>query len=85
MDSAHPLRIERRGGRSFVAEQIRENYRARHEPQRAAPGWPTAEESAKKWGEYLRDVDRLGEARAAEIHLQRSPAAGHDRDYDFGL
>jgi hypothetical protein len=34
---------------------------------------------------YLRDVDKLGEARAAEIHLQRKPAAGHDHDYDFGL
>jgi len=103
-----PYEIERRGGRSLVAEQIRENHRARHEPQRAAPAdiarqsvenWrqyrrekeesgersPTAEESAKKWGEYLRDVDKLGEARAAEIHLRRTPAAGRDRDRDFGL
>ena len=46
---------------------------------------PTAEESAKKWGEYLRDVDKLGEARAAEIHLRRTPAAGRARDRDFGL
>jgi ATP-dependent exoDNAse (exonuclease V) alpha subunit len=96
--------IERRGGHSFVAERIRENHRARLEPQRSIPetaaleavenwrryrsehpGGPTAEESAQKWAQYLHDVDRLGEARAAEIHLPRNPAAGHDRDYDFSL
>ena len=31
------------------------------------------------------DVVELGEARAAEIHLRQTPAAGHDRDHDFGL
>jgi ATP-dependent exoDNAse (exonuclease V) alpha subunit len=117
-----PYEIERRGGRSVVAEQIRRDHRARHEPQHTVPesrsperdnqrarsediarqsvenwrqyrrerlqsGEPRdpARESAEKWAQYLRDVDKLGEARAAEIHLQRTPAAGHDRDYDFGL
>jgi ATP-dependent exoDNAse (exonuclease V) alpha subunit len=107
-----PYEIERSGGHSFVAERIREDHRARLEPQRgrgediardlareSAERWvqylrdkeksgqrqPTAQESAQKWAQYLRDVDKLGEARAAEIHLQRTPAAGHDRDYDFGL
>jgi ATP-dependent exoDNAse (exonuclease V) alpha subunit len=113
-----PYEIERRGGRSFVAERIRENHRARLEPQHAAPesrtvervhnrahsqetaalqaieNWrryrrehptPTAEESAEKYKQYLRDKETLGEARAAEIHLQRTPAAGHDRDYGFSL
>jgi ATP-dependent exoDNAse (exonuclease V) alpha subunit len=108
-----PYEIERRGGHSFVAEQIRKNHGARleprHEPlqsgeprdlaresaenwaqyrrekEKFGESWPTAEESAQKWVQYLRDVDKLGEARAAEIHLQRTPAAGHDRDYDFGL
>ena len=121
-----PYEIERRGGRSVVAEQIRENHRARHEPrhepQRTAPecrsperdrnrarsediarqsveNWrqyrrerlksgerePSAEDSARKWARYRRDVLELGEARAAEIHLRRTPAASYDRDYDFGL
>lgn len=126
--------IERRGGHSFVAERIRENHRARlepqrarsepqrsqPEPQRAAPesrimervhnralsqeaaalqaieNWrryrlehprPTPEESIEKYKQYLHDKETLGEARAAEIRLQRTPAAGQDRDrdYDFGL
>jgi ATP-dependent exoDNAse (exonuclease V) alpha subunit len=121
-----PYEIERRGGRSAVAEQIRKDHRARlesrHEPQRTSPesgsperdrqragsediarqaieNWrqyrreeersgkrePTAQESAEKWAQYQRDKAKLGEARAAEIHLQRTPAAGRDRDYDFGL
>jgi ATP-dependent exoDNAse (exonuclease V) alpha subunit len=121
-----PYEIERRGGRSVVAEQIREKHRARHEPrhepQRTAPespsrerdhprtrtediarqsieNWrqyrreklmsgesePSAEDSARKYAQYRRDVLELGEARAAEIHLQGTPAAGRDRDYDFGL
>ena len=130
-----PYEIERRGGRSVVAEQIRENHRARqeqshrphheprHEPQRMAPeshsperdrnraprsediarqsieNWrqyrreklesgerqPSAEDSARKWAQYRRDLLELGEARAAEIHLQPTPAARRDRDYDFGL
>jgi hypothetical protein len=46
---------------------------------------PTAKESAEKWLQYRRDVLEHGEARAAERHLDRIPAAGHDRDYDFGL
>ena len=45
---------------------------------------PTAEESAEKWLQYRRDVLEHGEARAAERHLDRIPAAGHDRDYDLG-
>ena len=45
----------------------------------------TAQESAEKWAQYQRDKVKLGEARAAEIHLQRTPAAGPDRDHDFGL
>jgi len=148
-----PYEIERRGGRSIVAERIREEHRARHElqparhePQSPAPetrnperdrnlaqsddiarqsveNWrhyrrenlmsgeprdlardsadkwaqyrleklktgemePTAEESAEKWLQYRRDVLEHGEARAAERHLDRIPAAGHDRDYDLGL
>ena len=42
-------------------------------------------ESAEKWARYLDDVDKLGEARAAEIHFQRASVADRDRDYDFGL
>jgi ATP-dependent exoDNAse (exonuclease V) alpha subunit len=112
-----PYEIERRGGRSVVAERIREEHRARLELQRAAPEsrspererepsaeqaagkWvqylrekensgerePSAEEAARKWAQYRRDVLELGEARAAELHLDRKAAAGHDRDYDFGL
>jgi ATP-dependent exoDNAse (exonuclease V) alpha subunit len=105
-----PYEIERRGGRSAVAEQIRKDHRARLEPDRQRAGsediarqaienWrryrreeersgkrePTAQESAEKWAQYQRDKVKLGEARAAEIHLQRNPAAGPDRDYDFGL
>jgi ATP-dependent exoDNAse (exonuclease V) alpha subunit len=127
-----PYEIERRGGRSVVAEQIRKDHRARleprhepqrgHEPQRTSPesrspererqragsediarqaieNWrqyrrerlksdeprDLARESAEKYAQYRRDVDKLGKARAAEIHLQRTPAAGYDRDYDFGL
>lgn len=121
-----PYEIERRGGRSVVAEQIREKHRARHEPrresQRTAPespsperdyartrpediarqsieNWrqyrrekvmsgesePSAEDSARKYAQYRRDVLELGEARAVEIHLQGTPTAGRDRDYDFGL
>jgi ATP-dependent exoDNAse (exonuclease V) alpha subunit len=105
-----PYEIERRGGRSVVAEQIREDHRARLERDRQRAGgediarqaiesWrqyrreaersgkrePTAQESAEKWAQYQRDKAKLGEARAAEIHLKRTPAAGLDRDYDFGL
>jgi ATP-dependent exoDNAse (exonuclease V) alpha subunit len=121
-----PYEIERRGGRSVVAEQIRKDQRARleprHDPQctsaesrsperdrhrassediarqsvedwrqyrreRLKSGEPRdlARESAEKWAQYVRHVDKLGEARAAEIHLPRNPAAGHDRDCDFGL
>jgi ATP-dependent exoDNAse (exonuclease V) alpha subunit len=116
-----PYEIERRGGHSVVAEQMRKDQRARleprHEPQRTSPesrsaerdrqracsediarqaieNWlqyrrekessgkrePTAQESAEKWAQYQRDKVKLGEARAAEIHLQRTPAAGLDRD-----
>jgi hypothetical protein len=105
-----PYEIERRGGRSVVAEQIRKDHRARLERDRQLAGsediarqaienWrqyrreqersgkrePTAQESAEKWAQYQRDKVKLGEARAAEIHLQRTPAAGRDRDNDFGL
>jgi uncharacterized protein YjiS (DUF1127 family) len=125
-----PYEIERRGGRSVVAEQIRENHRARNQPgHEPGPGpqrmatesssperdrnpargedvtrqsienWrqyrreklesgerqPSAEDSARKWAQYRRDVRELGEARAAEIHLRPTPAAGRDRDNDFGL
>jgi ATP-dependent exoDNAse (exonuclease V) alpha subunit len=97
-----PYEIERRGGRSVVAEQIRKEHRARleprHEPQRTssesrsperdrhrASSEEIARQAIENWRQYRRDVDKLGEARAAEIHLQRTPAAGRDRDYDFGL
>ncbi len=96
-----PYEIERRGGRSTVAEQIRENHRARSEDtaRQSIEDWrqyrreklesgerqPSAEDSARKWAQYRRDVLELGEARAAEIHLQPAPAAGHDRDFDFSL
>jgi hypothetical protein len=46
---------------------------------------PTAEVSAEKWLQYRRDVLEHGEAHAAERHLDRIPAPGHDRDYDLGL
>ena len=105
-----PYEIERRGGRSAVAEQIRKDHRARlerdcqragsediarqaienwrqyrREEERSGKSEPTAQESAEKWAQYQRDKVKLGEARAAEIHLKRTPAAGPDRDYDFGL
>ncbi len=105
-----PYEIERRGGRSVVAEQIRKDHRARLEPDRRRAGsediarqaienWrqyrreqersgkrePTAQEAAEKWAQYQRDKVKLGEVRAAEIHLQQTPAAGRDRDNDFGL
>jgi hypothetical protein len=84
-----PYEIERRGGRSFVAEQIREARQARPaprpEPAAAFAPRDLARESAEKWAQYLRDVRELGEARAAEIHLERSPAVDHGRDYDFSL
>ena len=105
-----PYEIERRGGRSAVAEQIRKDHRARlerdcqragsediarqaienwrqyrREEERSGKSEPTAQESAENWAQYQRDKVKLGEARAAEIHLQRNPAAGPDRDYDFGL
>jgi hypothetical protein len=125
-----PFEIERHGGRSFVAEQIRENHRARHElnhqprhePQPTASesrsaepahahtlsediarqsieNWrryrheklvsgerdPSAEDSARKYAQYRRDVLELGETRAAEIHLRPTPAAGREQDYDLGL
>jgi hypothetical protein len=47
-----PYEIERRGGRSTVAEQIRENHRARqepsHEPQRTAPESRSLEREANR-------------------------------------
>jgi ATP-dependent exoDNAse (exonuclease V) alpha subunit len=107
-----PYEIERHGGRSVVAERIREEHRARLEPQTARPGPQTAlagpqraapdtrnperdrnsargddiaRQSIEKWLQYRRDVLEHGEAYAAEHHLDRRPAAGHDRDHDFGL
>jgi ATP-dependent exoDNAse (exonuclease V) alpha subunit len=128
-----PYEIERRGGRSVVAEQIRKDHRMRLEPRpepqqtspesrsperdrhhgsgediarQSAENWrryrhervqsgeprDVARESAEKWAQHRREEEKSGErwptpdeARAADIHLQRNPAAGHDRDYDFGL
>jgi len=93
-----PYEIERRGGRSVVAERIREDHRARLEPQRPAPesrglerdrnparSEDIARQSVENWLRYRRDVLEHGEARAAERHLDRTPAAGSDRDYDLGL
>lgn len=69
-----------------LARRAVENWRQyRREHPELAGSRDLARESAEKWARYQRDVDKLGEARAAEIHLQPNPAAGHDRDYDFGL
>jgi ATP-dependent exoDNAse (exonuclease V) alpha subunit len=70
--------------RDLARESAEQWAQYRREKDKSVERWPTAEESAEQWAQYLRDVDKLGEARAAEIHLQRTPAAGHDRDYDFG-
>ena len=75
-----------RAGSEDIARQAIENWRQyRREEERSGKREPTAQESAEKWAQYQRDKVKLGEARAAEIHLQRNPAAGPDRDYDFGL
>jgi ATP-dependent exoDNAse (exonuclease V) alpha subunit len=44
-----------------------------------------ARQAIEKWLQYRRDVLEHGETLAAERHLDRGPAAGHDRDHDFGL
>ena len=93
-----PYEIERRGGRSVVAEQIREDHRARLELQPPAPesrglerdcnpgrSEDIARLSVENWLRYRRDVLEHGEARAAERHLDRTPAAARDRDCDLGL
>ena len=93
-----PYEIERRGGRSVVAERIREDHRARLELQRPAPesrgmerdGNPArsediARQSVENWLRYRRDVLEHGEARAAERDLDRTPAAGRDWGHDLGL
>jgi ATP-dependent exoDNAse (exonuclease V) alpha subunit len=59
-----PYEIERHGGRSVVAEQIRENHRARHEPshepQRTAPESRSPE----------RDRDRAGSEDIARQSIE---------------
>jgi ATP-dependent exoDNAse (exonuclease V) alpha subunit len=69
-----------------IARQSVENWRQyRLEKLMSGELEPTAKESAEKWLKYRRDVLEHGKARAAERHMDRVPAAGHDRDYDFGL
>jgi ATP-dependent exoDNAse (exonuclease V) alpha subunit len=76
--------VERTPSAEDSARKWMENLRAQ---ERSGKREPTAEESAEKWRQYLRDAEKLGEARAAEIQLQRTPVAGTERDcdYDFGL
>jgi ATP-dependent exoDNAse (exonuclease V) alpha subunit len=71
--------------RDLARESAEKWVRYLREKERSGEREPTAQESAKKWARYLDDAAKLGEARAAEIHLQRTPVAGHGRDYDFGL
>jgi ATP-dependent exoDNAse (exonuclease V) alpha subunit len=92
-----PYEIERRGGHSVVAERIREDHRTRHEPQPAATesrtlerdrisaGESIARQSVEKWLQYRRDVEKHGELRAAERHLERSPTAERGQEQDLGL
>jgi ATP-dependent exoDNAse (exonuclease V) alpha subunit len=65
-----PYEIERRGGRSVVAEQIREDHRARHEPRldpqrdRApARSEDIARQSIENWRQYRREHLESGEPR----------------------
>jgi ATP-dependent exoDNAse (exonuclease V) alpha subunit len=77
---------EKSGARPPTAKESAERWaQLLREQERSGTRPPTAKESAEKWAQYLRDVVKLGEARAAEIHLQRTPADGYNRDYDFGL
>jgi ATP-dependent exoDNAse (exonuclease V) alpha subunit len=94
-----PFEIERRGGRSFVAEQVREDHRARQAPQRAGaesrnlePARDSstrspdiARQAVEKWLQYRHDVQKYGEARAAERHFGQSPAAGRGQENDLAL
>jgi hypothetical protein len=48
-----PYEIERHGGRSVVAEQIRENHRARHEPSHEPQD--IARQSIENWRQYRRE------------------------------
>jgi ATP-dependent exoDNAse (exonuclease V) alpha subunit len=76
----HPARSE------DVARQAVENWRQyRREKEKSGEREPSARESAEAWLQYRRDVLAHGEARAAERHLAQPPAAGNDRDHDFGL
>ena len=85
-ESGSPERDRQRAGSEDIARQAIENWlQYRREEERSGKREPTAQESAEKWAQYQRDKLKLGEARAAEIHLQRTPAAGPDRDYDLGL
>jgi hypothetical protein len=92
-----PYEIERRGGHSVVAERIREDHRARHEPPPAAPesrgperdrhsaSEERARQSVENWLQYRREVIEYGEARAAERHFERTPATERGPEYDLGL
>jgi hypothetical protein len=65
-----------------LARESAEKWAAKY--LRTAEPRDAAREAAEKWAQYL-DADKLGGARAAEIPLQRTRVAGHDRDCDFGL
>jgi ATP-dependent exoDNAse (exonuclease V) alpha subunit len=69
--------------RDLARESAEKWVEYQREKEKSGEREPTAEESAKKWARYLGDVEKFGEARAAKIHLQKTPVAG--RDHDFGL
>jgi ATP-dependent exoDNAse (exonuclease V) alpha subunit len=82
-----PYEIERRGGHSVVAEQIRKDHRARlephHQPQRdrhRASSEEIARQSVENWRRYRREGLQPSEPRDLA-----PPASDHDRDHDFGL
>jgi hypothetical protein len=77
----HPESADRDLARRSVENWLR--YRREH-PEPADPR-ELARQSAEKFAQYERDREKFGAARAAEIHLPRTPTEGRDRDYDFGL
>ncbi len=68
--------IERRGGHSFVAERIRENYRARLEPQRARP---EPQRAAPESRTMERICNRALSQEAAALQIDRELAAVRTR------
>jgi hypothetical protein len=70
-----PYEIERRGGRSVVAEQIRENHRARHELRDE----DMARQSIENWRQYRREKLESGERQPSAEDSARKWAQ-HRRD-----